>query len=87
MCTLVKMKMFEKKIRKIKRDQVAHIILALCGLIILVIVGPIVDPDPSFGLCGIILKLRLISAHSWPILFWHLWYCLKPMPILAHSWL
>jgi hypothetical protein len=31
-----------------------HIILALCWLIILVIVGPIVDLDPSFGLCGIV---------------------------------
>jgi len=40
----------EKKIR----GQVAHIILAICWLIILVIVGLIVDLDTSFGLCGIV---------------------------------
>jgi len=37
---------------KKKKAKVAHIILALCWFIILVIVGPIIDPDPSFGLCG-----------------------------------
>jgi hypothetical protein len=36
----------KKKKKKIKRGQVAHIILAICWLIILVIVGPIIDPDP-----------------------------------------
>jgi len=39
---------------KIQKRQVAHIILAFCCLIILVIVSPIVDPDSSFGLCGIV---------------------------------
>jgi hypothetical protein len=43
-----------KKKKKIKRGQFAHILLALCWLIILVIVGPIVDTDPSFGLCSIV---------------------------------
>jgi hypothetical protein len=27
-----------------------------------------------------------LLALCWPGI-WHLWYCFKPMPILAHSWL
>jgi hypothetical protein len=53
LCVLQKKKKNHKK-KKIKRGQFAHILLALCWLIILVIVGPIVDTDPSFGLCSIV---------------------------------
>jgi hypothetical protein len=50
-----------KKKKIIKRGQVAHIILALCWLLILVI-------DPSFGM-WYCFKTMFILAHSWPHIF------------------
>jgi hypothetical protein len=33
-------------------------------------------------------KLPILFFGPWPIIYiWHLWYCFKPMPILAYSWL
>jgi hypothetical protein len=33
-------------------------------------------------------KLPILFFGPWRIIYiWHLWYCFKPMPVLAHSWL
>jgi hypothetical protein len=64
----------EEEKRPIKEAKLIHIVL----LFVLGICGIVSNPGPS---------QPIVSFLFWPILFWHLWYSLKHMLILAHSWL